>query len=61
MTHEEQMELVRELGELYKLQTLADKSEENIKRGERIKEIRRQLDLKSNAKANRRPCRYIPK
>ncbi len=52
-------ELVKELGELRNLYTLSDKSEENIKRGERIREIRKELGLISNPRKNRRPPRVV--
>ena len=59
MTHEEEMALVRELGELQRVTTLCDKSEENRKRGERIKEIKEILGLVSTPKKNKRPSRIV--
>lgn len=41
----EEIELIRELGELRDAFTLSDKSEENKARGERIREILDQLGL----------------
>lgn len=55
MTHEEEMKLVRELGDLRSRFSLTDQSEENLKRGERIKEIMNELGLHSEPRKDRRP------
>lgn len=54
-----EMELTRELGELQRNFSLTDKSEENIKRGERIKEIRKELNLISESRKNKRPAKIV--
>ncbi len=56
-----EMELTRELGRLQSEYSLFDTSEENIKRGERIREIRKELNLVSKPRKDRTPCRYIPR
>lgn len=43
MTHEQEMALVREMGELRDQYSLCDESAENRARGERIKAIRQEL------------------
>ena len=59
MTHEEEMALTRELGDLMSAYSLIDKSEENRKRGERIREIKELLGIApKNIKTDRRPPRY---
>lgn len=50
-----EMELTRELGRLREKYSLTDKSEENIKRGERIREIMDELGLGCKPRADRRP------
>lgn len=57
MTREET--LSRELGKLQRDYTLMDKSPENIAKGERIKEIKKELGLVTKQKKNRRPPRII--
>ena len=54
MTHEDEMKLTRELGELRAHYTLCDKSEENLKRGQRIKEIMEELNLGCESRADYR-------
>ena len=61
MTHEQEVALVRELGELKDRYSMFDDSEENKAIGKRIKEIRSELGLHSEPKKDRRPCRYIPR
>ena len=58
MTTDREIALIRELGELRDTYSLTDKSDENVKRGERIKEIRKELDLICKPRKDRTPCRY---
>ena len=53
MTYEREMELTRELGELQNKYSLLDKSEENKARGQRILEIKEELNLKCRPRKNR--------
>lgn len=53
-----EMELTRELGRLQAEFSLCDTSEENKRRGERIKEIRNELQLVCKPRKDRTPCRY---
>ena len=55
MDKQKELELTRELGELRRLYTLCDKSDENIKRGKRIKEIMEELSLGCKPRKNYRP------
>ena len=60
MTHEEEMRLTRELGDLQaRFKGICDKSEENLKIGERIREIRKELNLEGKPRKNRRPPRCV--
>lgn len=63
MTHEEAMTLIRELGELQRDFSLCDKSEENVQRGCRIREIKEALGIweSQHNTDGRRPCRYKPR
>ena len=60
MTKEQEMALIREMGELRDMYSLCDESAENKARGERIKAIRQEL-IEAGAleeckpRANRRP------
>lgn len=55
MTHDKEIRLVRELGELRDLYSLTDQSKENIQRGKRIREIMDELELHSEPRKSRRP------
>ena len=56
---EREIELIRELGELRSKFNLSDKSEENIQRGERIREVMKELGLqRCEPRKCRRPPRY---
>ncbi len=59
MTREQELKLTRELGELLSKCSLLDKSEENKKRAERIKEIKIELGIYDKCKPRecRRPSR----
>lgn len=62
ITKEREKELLDELRALDPAHySLTDKSEENLRRGGRIREIREELGLISKPRKTRRPCRYIPK
>ena len=50
-----EMELTRELGRLQAEFSLCDTSEENKRRGERIKEIRNELQLVCKPRKDRTP------
>ena len=54
-------DLIKELGELQRLYSLCDKSEENKQRGLRILEIRKELNLICKPRKNRIPPRVINK
>lgn len=58
---EREQELIKELGQLQKDFYLSDKSDENIERGKRIIEIKKELGLETKPKKNRRPPRVINK
>ena len=61
LTHEEEVKLTRELGELQGLYSLTDESEENKNRGKRIREIREMLGLiqKTPTGWMRRNCKTV--
>lgn len=59
MTHDQEMILTRELGELRDTYSLTDTSEENTQRGKRIKEIMAELSLGSKPRSDRRPSRLV--
>lgn len=61
MTREQERALIRELGDLQDKFSLSDPSEENQKIGERIREIRRELNLICKPRKNRTPCIYRPR
>lgn len=61
LTREQEIALTRELGELRSRFSLTDESEENRKRGERIREICKELGLNSKPRKNRTPCIYRPR
>lgn len=54
MQADRELELTRELGELQAEYSLIDKSEENLQRGQRIREIREELNLICSPRADRR-------
>lgn len=60
MNKEQEMKLIRELGELERGFSLCDKSAENIARGQRIREIKHELGLdKGKPRQATRPAKVV--
>ena len=54
-----ELSLIRELNDLQSKYSLLDESEENINRGKRIVEIRKELGLIVKSRKNKRPVKVI--